>query len=379
MPPSFVRLVGRALIGPALASGLVLLAPGSLHGQEGAQKGGTQRGAAEEPAATSISLRRVEDRVRVLVGAELFTELRDQGLVKPALYPIRGAAGKAVQRDYPFELGANEAKDHPHHTSLWFAHGDVNGHDFWHGAIGRAWVERRGLELDAERATIHASYVWLVGKERRRLAHELRSIRFAADKDGSRSIDIAIRIVASDETLRFGDTKEGSMALRVTPSLRLRGKVAKGRILNSGGLRDNKCWGKRAKWVDYSGPVDGTIVGVACFDHPKNHGHPCRWHARNYGLFAANPWGVRHFVPKAERKRARGGMTLAKGRTIELRYLWLFHPGHGDADALERGYAAFVRSESPAASFPKSLEGAGADRRSKDSKGTPKPGASKGK
>ena len=324
------------------AAGLLILGPG-LSGQAGAE-----RAEADPP---KVRLERVEDRVRVEVGGELFTELRDRGLVKPALYPLRGAGNIAVQRDYPFAVGKDEKKDHPHHTSMWFAHGDVNGHDFWHGAIGRAWVERVALGIDHDNSTVHVEYAWLVGKDRRRLARELRSMRFAAAADGSRSIDIAIRIVASDETLRFGDTKEGTMGLRVTPTLRLVGEVAKGRILDSEGRRDNKCWGKRSRWVDYSGPVGGKVVGVACFDHPKNFGHPCRWHARNYGLFAANPWGVRHFVPKAQRKNARGGMTLAKGESIELRYLWIFHAGHGSAKQLNPRFEAFARSASPAASY----------------------------
>lgn len=130
------------------------------------------------------------------------------------------------------------------------------------------------------------------------------------------------------------------MALRLTPELRLKGKVAAGHIRNSEGVKDKKVWGKRAKWVDYYGPVQGKVVGVALFDHPSNHGHPCRWHARDYGLVAANPWGIHHFegAPKGT-----GEMRLAKHKSITLRYRLYFHAGTTAAAGVAEQYQKFAR------------------------------------
>ena len=61
----------------------------------------------------------------------------------PYLWPVRGPGGIEMTRAFPVAPARDgEAKDHPHHTSMWLAHGDVNGHDFWHskGATPRVDV-----------------------------------------------------------------------------------------------------------------------------------------------------------------------------------------------------------------------------------------------
>ena len=130
------------------------------------------------------------------------------------------------------------------------------------------------------------------------------------------------------------------MAIRRAPTLRLKGAVGQGRIVNSEGVRDKATWGKRAAWVDYYGPLEGHTVGVAVFDHPKNPKHPTWWHVRDYGLFAANPWGIHHFegAPKGT-----GDMKLAKGETITLRYRIYFHAGDPDQAKVAEQYARFAK------------------------------------
>ncbi len=130
------------------------------------------------------------------------------------------------------------------------------------------------------------------------------------------------------------------MAIRLHPALRLKGDVAVGHIRNSEGVKDKKVWGKRAKWVDYYGKIDGKTVGVALFDHPENHGHPCHWHARDYGLFAANPFGKHQFG--GGKKRA-GEMTLREGQTMRLRYRFYFHAGDTKQAGVAAEYAKFAK------------------------------------
>ena len=59
-------------------------------------------------------------------------------------------------------------------------------------------------------------------------------------------------------------------------------------------------WGKRSNWVDYTADLDGEKLGVAMFDHPQSARNPTYWHARDYGLFALNPFGRKAFDPKLE-------------------------------------------------------------------------------
>src|SRR5262249_47774002 len=113
--------------------------------------------------------------------------------------------------------------------------------------------------------------------------------------------DFEITIHASNGEVTLGDTKEGSMAMRLAETMRLKqpkGKAGEGHIVNSEGVRDEQTWCKRADWVDYYGPVDCKIMGVAIFDHPENPRHPTTWHVRDYGLFAANPFGLHDFEKK---------------------------------------------------------------------------------
>ena len=98
-------------------------------------------------------------------------------------------------------------------------------------------------------------------------------------------------------------------------------------MLNSEGkVGEDEIWGKRANWVDYSGEVDGESLGIAIFDNPANIKHPTYWHARDYGLFAVNPFGEHDFYHDPKRD---GSVTIALGESLTLRYRVVIH--HGDA------------------------------------------------
>jgi len=78
--------------------------------------------------------------------------------------------------------------------------------------------------------------------------------------------------------------------------------------------------------VDYSGEVDGESLGVAIFDNSSNLKHPTYWHAREYGLFAVNPFGEHDFYHDSKRD---GSVTIPENQSLTLRYRVLIH--HGDA------------------------------------------------
>lgn len=316
------------------------------------------RPAVREIPKVDMTLQALEDRYRIEIEGKLFTEYIFKGVPVPILYPVHGASGVPMTRNYPMKKGvANEATDHVHHRSLWFTHGAVNGHDFWAGK-GRIVQEKISGSHGGNVVIIIANNKWVVdqgggkkgaAKVEEVVCRDTRTIALHVQTEG-RFIDYEVKIHASEGDLLFGDTKEGTMAIRLTPSLRLKGKVAKGNVETSEGMTGKRAWGKRAKWIDYWGPVPSgkgprgrkpeEIVGVAMFDHPRNHGHPCRWHARDYGLFAANPWGIHHFegAPKGT-----GDMKLEKGETITLRYRFYFHAGNTDQAKVAEQYAKFAK------------------------------------
>ncbi len=163
-------------------------------------------------------------------------------------------------------------------------------------------------------------------------------MRFFADQS-TRTIDCDLTLIATDKQVTFGDTKEGLFAIRLAPTLRLEGAVAQGSARNSEGVTGKDVWGKRAKWIEYSGPIDGEIVGVVIYDHPDNPRHPTWWHAREYGLVAANPFGRRAFQGKREQA---GDLMIQKGESIRLRYRMVIHDGAWDAKHLEAASTEWI-------------------------------------
>lgn len=274
--------------------------------------------------------------VTVKIGTGVFTELHYRKFAKPVLFPIIGPTGAGMTRQWPIiEAGApGEEKDHPHHKGLWFTHGAVNGVDFWaeNDKAGKIIVTGPPrLSTDkAGAATIQTNEAW-TAPDGKTVCSSSTTLTCGLD-GGDRFIDYTITIKATEGDVTFGDTKEGTMGIRSHPALNLKGPVAAGHAVNSEGQKDGEIWGKHARWVDYSGPVDGNVTGIACFDHASNLRHPTTWHARDYGLIAANPFGLHDFEKKP---KGTGDHVIRKGESLTLKYRWLFHAGDAAAAKIE--------------------------------------------
>jgi hypothetical protein len=288
-------------------------------------------------AADGVVLKDAGGKVRVEIGGELFTEYHYQDVARPYLYPLIGPGGAGMTRNWPMQPATNEPTDHVHHKGLWYAHGSVNGVDCWseQKAFGKT-VHEKFLELGG--GVIRERCNW-VDHEGKVLCSDERTLRFQAQPD-VRIVDFAITLIASQGPVTFGDTKEGSMAIRLPATLSVKGKGAQGHIVTSAGQRDAAAWGTAAEWVDYHGPVDGKVVGVAIFDAPQNPRHPTTWHVRDYGLFAANPFGL-HDFKKGEPKGA-GDLKLAAGERATFRYRFVFHTGDEQAGKVAERYREFA-------------------------------------
>ena len=265
-------------------------------------------------------------KITVELGGSLFPELVYGGHMKPVLFPIIGPGENVMVRQWPMKDAApGEEKDHPHHRGLWFSHGSVNATDFWMETPKAGQIIIQGVpEITSGPGTVtlktKESWQKPGGGEVMTSATMI-----TCGTDGSdRYIDYTVTMSAGAEDVVFGDTKEGTMAIRVNPQLNFKGAVAKGTATTSEGKTGAAAWGTHAKWVDYTAPMNGGVTGVACFDHPSNLRHPTTWHARDYGLIAANPFGLHDFEKKP---KGTGDHTVKKGESLTLRYRWLFHTG----------------------------------------------------
>jgi len=258
---------------------------------------------------------------------------------KPILWPINGPDGVAMTRQYPMVPDSkNEKHDHPHHRSFWFTHGIVNGHDFWlEGGDGGITEHQKFtiLESNDESATVAARNVWKTAGGEPVLT-EHRTYKFSHAEEAV-VVDCEFVVTASHGKVNFGDTKEGTFGIRIASSMKTDAKQG-GLITNSHGDHDKDAWGKRAEWVDYTGPIHGKEIGIAILCHPSTYNFPNRWHVRTYGLFAANPFGVHHFEGQ---KEATAGVDLPAGESLTFRYRVLFHTGDTDAAKVAEHFAEY--------------------------------------
>jgi hypothetical protein len=253
-----------------------------------------------------------------------------------------------------------ESRDHPHHRAMFFAHGDINGVDFWGEAqfATKAPVQVGGKTYTSEElpkgrtvftkleeskggldsGTLRAVFS-LRGPDDRVMGSETQEYTFRGDKR-TRTIDCAFTITADQGTpLKMGDTKEGTFAIRVVKSLQ---EPAVKMLNSNGAMGEKNIWGKRADWVDYSGVVGGERVGIAIFDYPGNIKHPTYWHARGYGLFAVNPFGEHDFYNDPKRD---GSVTIPVGGSLTLRYRVLIHDGDAAQAKVGEAYTQYAEGK----------------------------------
>lgn len=312
------------------------------------------------------------ERVRITIGGERFADVHADSGHQPVVWPIVGPSGHEMTRSYP--LGPRrtaENTDHPHHQSLWFSHGGVNGHDFWNVSPTAPSADRPEIVpaaplksgLRGGEALVESASLWQAGG--RTLLRDRRRMAFGVlpQVGGPRYIDFTIWLTAADEAATFADTKEGSFGVRVTGPLKVDAGFG-GEIVNSNGQRGDAAWGQPADWVDYHGPLTAPDAepsawgGIAVLAHPEGFRSPCRWHVRGYGLFAANPFGEKEFPP-VEGDRApspQGALTLAPGESITLRYRVMFYGGKRSAAEVQRWYDSFSSTALTETSGPRASD-----------------------
>ncbi len=290
-------------------------------------------------------------KVDVLINEKLFTSyVYDGQTPKPILYPIVTKSGKTVTRGFPFVPRPHERVDHPHHAGLWLNYGDVNGFDFWNNsyAIPAAEKHKYGtiyhqeiLESDSDNGVLKIKAIWRSPLDLD-LLEEVTEFKFSEEGD-TRIIDRSTTLNALVDVF-FKDNKEGMIGVRVARELELptdkpavytdaEGNVTEVKVLNNEGVNGNyfasegltgaDVWGTRNPWVKLEGTMAAETVSITMIDHKKNVGYPTYWHARGYGLFAANPLGQSIF---SEGKKTLN-FKLEQGDSTTFKYRILVHSG----------------------------------------------------
>jgi len=286
-----------------------------------------------------------EKRVDVFINKKLFTSfLYPDTLEKPVLYPLIAANGTTVTRGFPLNPKPGEPTDHPHHVGLWFNYENVNGLDFWNNSFAipeekkqlYGWIRTDSI-LEATGGTkgilsYHANWT---NKQKEVLLEEKTRFEFSGDAH-LRIID-RTTVLKADKDVLFTDAKDGMLGIRVAHELQIptvetkkytdnKGnvtevksgddKIANGNYITSEGKQGNDAWSTRAVWCKMYAKMGRDSISIAIIDHPKNPNHPTFWHARGYGLFAANPLGEKIFTEGKSSKN----LQLKKGESVTFKY-----------------------------------------------------------
>lgn len=321
-------------------------------------------GAAAPLAPSEVSIKVQKDRIEFRSGKHLVTTYHIADTVaKPYFWPVNSPTGVPLTRGWPMVLQPNEQLDHIHQKSAWFCHGDViadgvaneskikgiEGIDFWseapgHGQMVCTKVETPVIKKDHAYVVTHNEWRTTGGKK---VLDETRTI-YLYNVGPSQLVVMDSDLLASTVAVTFGDTKEGSFGVRVRKDLTE--DKGKGRLTNAeghvgegkNGNRDKKgVWGLVSAWCDYSGKLDGSERGLAIFAGPTNP-YPSAWHARGYGLMAANPFG-RGKSGYVGLKGRDDLVRLAKGEHLKLRYGLFVHEGDVKEGRVAEAYLRFVK------------------------------------
>jgi hypothetical protein len=296
--------------------------------------------AMQQTSAVSMQRDDAARRVTVAIGGRPFTSYNwgPEFPDKPVFYPVLSPGGARVNREYPMVPGvAGESSDHPHHQSLFFTYDEVNGTNFWNPEQTGRRIVQRALSLNGNSLT--ATLEWR-DKDNALVLEETKRVTFGGASDMF-WMDHDITLRAGTVPVTMGDTKEGAFGLRLNDTLKEAG--GSGRYVNADGLETAaNVWGKRSPWVAIRGAVTdsrGTHdVTVAIYAHPSGLNAPPYWHARDYGLFAANPFARKGYDATEPERITR----LAPGGALNTRFRVAVYDGKIDKARLDRDYDAMA-------------------------------------
>ncbi len=310
---------------------------------------------ASAPVGAQIQVEKTANTVQFVQDGKLLTEYHiGPKVAKPYFWPVMAPGQVPVTRAWPMEKATKGGStDHVHQKSLWFCHGDVipegiqlkvkipnvAGVDYWAEHPGHGHIVCTNVKIGStggEIGKVVTSNEWLTPKGQK-ILDETRTITVKPMAEGWLLV-LDCDLAASVCPITFGDTKEGSMGVRVNDQLTER----KGGVLTNdqGKQKEKNLWGRQARWCDYSGKVDGEEVGIAIFDAPSNSVQAC-WHARGYGLLAANPFG-RQRSRFPDRKGQTDLVKLDKGEHLKLRYGVYVHTGDVESGKVAEAFTAFA-------------------------------------
>jgi hypothetical protein len=288
-------------------------------------------------AADRVSFESRDGSLAIAVDGRPFATYvwRDPKILRPYFAHVRAPNGMQVTRNHPPVEGQDAADHAEMHPGLWMAFGDVLGADFWRNKAKVEHVEFVDRPMSAGDTGLFAVRNRYVA-DGKTICDEVSRFRIRVTARGT-LLDWEATFQA-DREFYFGDQEEMGLGVRVGTNINVKNY---GQIINSDGQTNEKqVWGKQADWCDYNGTIDGQQVGVLLMADPKNFRRPW-FHARDYGLLVANPFGQQAFSKaQGQSKLPAGKLVVAPGQSFRLHFGVLVHSGQTDLDIAYREWLA---------------------------------------
>lgn len=306
-----------------------------------------------------------KNKIDVMIDGKLFTSyLYGDNLPKPVLVPVRTPSGIEVTRRHPLVELKGGTDDHLHHVGIFFTVDGVNGTKFWNNTEPLPQIKHMEITDMApgdKQGKLAVESHWIDDDGKVVLKENRTMLFLPTEHEDEYAIDFSMDLTAVADKVVFDDTEEGVFAIRLPDCLRERRSkgVRPGQPLpkesvkgtgmyfsSNGDQTARYVWGKRARWVALQGVRQDKVVGVAILNHPESINYPTYWHARNYGLFSANPLGQGDFQRQSKHRKnpiIPLRLTLKKGQTAHFRFLVIAYEGIRTKEQMEERFREFTK------------------------------------
>lgn len=266
----------------------------------------------------------------------------DAEISRPYFAHLRAPGAPQVTRNHPPVAGKDRA-DHPtFHPGLWMSFGDISGNDYWRLA---ARVEHLGHDAGPGGNSFTVRNRYLDQQDPTKTVCEEVCIYTIMVRPAGYLL-LWDSTFSSDREFYFGDQEEMGIGFRVATPIRVESESAgtvpagNGKMVDSEGrINGDEIWGNAADWCDYSGNLESQHVGITLFCHPKNF-RASWFHARDYGLLEANPFG-RDAFGKGEKSK----VPVQPGEKFRLQYGVFVHASPQDQSPnFAEEYANYLRA-----------------------------------
>lgn len=272
-------------------------------------------------------------RVTFLIDGKAFADFvyEDPATTRPYLAHVKAPSGFQVTRNHPPKKGLDPLDHETLHPGIWMSFSELSGADFWRNKAPVKFEKfLDGPKSTGDRATLTARFRY--ESNGKTIAHEDLHLAIINAPEGRWILWDSV--LSSAEPLIFSDQEEMGLGTRVATPLTVN---EGGKITSSEGKKNEReVRGTQGAWCEYSKEIDGVPTGLLIVPHPENNPR-AYWHARDYGMLTANPFGEKSLTGKGD-----GTVVVHPPKNMRLRFGILIFSAKIDAHRESQRYPSLA-------------------------------------